>query len=147
MPTPSRECGPCTACCRAMAVHELEKGAWQACRHVRSSGCGIYGERPASCRNFSCQWLRGVLELEGTVDLSLRPDGCGVILDFQPGTAHGDIYVAWELQPGASTRSPAAEVIAGLAEGFPVMIVAPGPDDSGEPSARRFVGADPTRHG
>jgi hypothetical protein len=123
-----------------MAVHELEKDAWQACKHLRSSGCGIYARRPASCRNFACQWLRGVLEVDGTVDRDLRPDACGVIFDYQPGTAFGDVFTAWEVEPGASARGHARDIIEGLAERFPVMIVSPDRDGEGGTVRRRFVG-------
>ena len=136
----SRVCGPCSACCQAIAVHELEKTAWQTCAHLRSTGCGIYARRPESCRSFACQWLRGVLEVDGTVDPSLRPDACGVIFDYQPGTAFGDIYTAWEVEPGASTRDPARDLIEGLAERFTVMIVAPDSGGGEGSFRRRFVG-------
>jgi hypothetical protein len=109
-----------------MGVHELKKDAWQPCAHLHASACGIYERRPASCRSFACQWLRGLLEVDGAVDTGLRPDACGVIFDYQPGTTYGDLYTAWEVEPGASKRSPASEIIAGLAEHFEVMVVAPG---------------------
>lgn len=140
MKRPARVCGPCSACCRAMGVHELKKGAWQACEHLRESACGIYSRRPASCRNFACQWLRGVLEVDGTVDGDLRPDVCGVIFDYQPGTAFGDIFTAWEVEAGASARGRARDIIEELAERFPVMIVASDPDGEDGMSRRRVVG-------
>ncbi|MDH5589840.1 MAG: hypothetical protein OEZ37_07315, partial [Gemmatimonadota bacterium] len=128
MKRPSRVCGSCSACCRAMGVHELRKGAWQACPHLRASACGIYARRPGSCRSFACQWLRGVLEVDGTVDPDLRPDACGVIFDYQPESPFGDVFTAWEVEPGASVRGHARDIIEGLAEHFPVMIVTPDPD-------------------
>lgn len=106
-----------------MSVHELGKGAWQACDHLGASGCGIYARRPESCRKFECQWLRGLLEMDGTVDTDLRPDACGVIFDYQPDSAFGEIYTAWEVEPGAGARGRAKDIIEGLAERFPVMIV------------------------
>lgn len=123
-----------------MAVHELKKDSWQTCEHLRSSGCGVYARRPESCRNFECQWLRGVLEGDGTVDIEFRPDACGVVFDYQPGTAFGDVYTAWEMEPGASERGHAKAIIDGLAEHFPVMIVTPDPDGGNGASRRRFVG-------
>ncbi|GMV03911.1 MAG: hypothetical protein AMXMBFR53_01930 [Gemmatimonadota bacterium] len=123
-----------------MSVHELRKSPWQACRHLGASGCGIYDRRPASCRTFECQWLRGVLEMDGAVDADLRPDACGVIFDYQPGTAFGDLYTAWEVEPGAADRAPARDVIAGLSERFPVMIVSFDPDGEDGASRRRFAG-------
>ena len=131
----ARECGPCSACCTAIAVHELGKRAWQTCEHLGDSSCGIYPDRPASCRNFECQWVKGVLEVDGTVDVGLRPDVCGVIFDYQPDTAHGDLFTAWEVEPGAADSSPAKDVIEGLSEQFRVMVVTP--DPSGGPGASR----------
>ena len=139
----TRACGSCSACCRSMAVHELKKDAWTRCTHLCDGGCGIYPERPASCRNFSCQWLRGVLEVDGTVDPGLRPDACGVIFDYQPESPYGQMYTAWEVRPGASARSPAREVIEGLAEHFSVMLVSPAPEGAAEPSIRRLVSEEP----
>jgi hypothetical protein len=123
-----------------MGVPEMKKGAWQACVHLRASACGIYARRPESCRSFACQWLRGVLELDETLDTGLRPDACGVIFDYQPGTAFGDVFTAWEVQPGASSRGYARDIIEGLAERFPVMILAPDPGGEDGTSRRWFVG-------
>ena len=140
MKSSPRVCGSCSACCGAIAVHELGKDAWQACTHLRASACGIYASRPESCRNFECQWLRGVLEVDGTVDTNLRPDACGVIFDYQPGTAFGDVFTAWEVEPGAASRGHARDIIEGLAEGFPVMILAPDPEGRAGTFRRRFAG-------
>lgn len=134
-----RACGPCTACCTAVAVPELEKGAYQPCVHLCGSGCGIYAERPASCRRFECQWLQGMLEMDGGVDAALRPDACGVMVDYQPDSAFGELYTAWEIEPGAAAAGPGRDILRGLAETFLVLVVTPGPDGPG----RRFVGPDP----
>ena len=135
-----RECGTCTDCCTIFAVSELEKGMYETCVHVCQAGCAIYAERPEPCRAFRCQWLRGLLEVDGTVDLGLRPDVSGVVLDYQPQTPYGDAYAAWEVEPGASDREPARSVIEGLREHYLVMIAtrsATGRKGMGE---RRFVG-------
>lgn len=138
--TPVRKCGPCTACCTVMAVHELEKDLYEPCPHLCAKGCGIYADRPASCRTFECQWLRGLLEVDGSIDPALRPDACGVIFDYQPGTPFGDVYTAWELEPGASAAGPAADIIEGLAERFLVVVTTPTREGEGGPVERRFVG-------
>lgn len=137
-----RSCGACTACCTVVAVTELRKGPYQPCTHVGGSGCGIYAERPASCRRFECQWLRGVLEVDGRVDPALRPDACGVVIDYQPDSAFGELYTAWEVEPGASAVVPAKDILQGLAETFLVLVVTPGPDGV----ERRFVGPDHRVH-
>lgn len=140
MSDPKRECGPCSACCTVMEVPELAKGLYEPCEHLCRSGCGIYAERPAPCRTFECQWLRGLLEVDGSVDPGMRPDACGVMFDYQPGTALGEVYTAWELEPGASVSGPAADIIEGLAERFLVVVMSPSPDGEEGAVDRRFVG-------
>lgn len=140
MSDPMRTCGPCTACCTVMGVHELAKARYEACENLCARGCGIYADRPASCRTFECQWLRGLLEVDGSIDPDLRPDACGVIFDYQPGTALGDVYTAWEVEPGASVGGRAGDIIEGLAERFLVVVMTPSPDGEGGGVDRRFVG-------
>jgi hypothetical protein len=122
-----------------MGVHELGKGTYEPCGHLCASGCGIYPDRPGSCRTFVCEWLRGVMEVDGALDTGLRPDACGVIFDYDPGSDLGERFTAWEVWPGASAVSPAREVLEGLSENFPVAVVTragPGP----AAILRRWVG-------
>ncbi len=121
-------------------MEELGKPLYQTCLHVTDSGCGIYNERPAPCRAFKCQWLRGVLEVDGEVDLEMRPDACGVIFDFQPLTAFGDVYTAWEIEPGASGREPAREIIVQLTERFLVRLINWTPDGGVGPGQATWLG-------
>jgi hypothetical protein len=45
-------------CCRLLAVEELAKAMGEACPHMlKGRGCGIYEQRPQSCRAFNCLWL------------------------------------------------------------------------------------------
>src|SRR3569833_4153194 len=77
-PSAPRDCGPCTLCCKVMAVDEIEKvaGAW--CAHcAKGAGCAIYEPRPQSCRAFSCAWLR-----HPQLPHNLRPDLPRVVLVF-----------------------------------------------------------------
>jgi Fe-S-cluster containining protein len=114
-----------------LGVHELQKDTYRACEHLCRAGCGIYAERPESCRTFACQWLRGLLEVDGAVDPEMRPDSCGVIFDYQPETAFGEAYIAWEVEAGASARGHAKSIIEGLEARFLVMVMPPGPDGDG----------------
>ena len=140
-PSPQmRECGPCTACCTVFAISELEKGMFETCRHVCETGCAVYRDRPEPCSAFQCQWLRGVLEVDGAVDPALRPNASGVIIDFQPKTEDGDLYVAWEIWPGASDSEPARTVLEELTEQFLVMIVTRGSEGDHGVGDRRFLG-------
>jgi len=78
MPNP-RRCGSCTLCCRLVPVKDkdLIKAANQRCQHQTSTGCGIYADRPFSCRMWSCQWLMGA-------DLPQRPDFSHYVVDPMP---------------------------------------------------------------
>jgi hypothetical protein len=104
----TRQCGSCTLCCKLLpmakrpddvygAVHamvdaglatyaeyagsraEWTKPAGARCQHQRRTGCAIYGDRPASCRMWSCRWLSG----DDTADLS-RPDRAHYVIDVVP---------------------------------------------------------------
>lgn len=138
-----RACGACTACCAVLGVPELDKPAHRTCAHLRDTGCAVYAERPGSCRSFECQWLRGALEVDGGVDPDLRPDACGVIFDYQPESAFGEVFTAWECEAGASSRGPASRILAELAEHFLVMVVSPPSSEREGPGSRRFVGPPP----
>lgn len=120
-----RQCGSCSACCTVMSVHEIAKGMYETCEHLCGAGCGIYAERPGACRTFECQWLRGVLEVDGAIDTEMRPDACGVIFHYQPDSAFGEVYTACEVERGASGSGRAQAIIKGLEERFLVMIVTP----------------------
>ena len=75
----TKTCGPCTLCCKVMAVRQLEKpeGAW--CGHVaKGRGCAIYETRPSSCREFACGWLR-----QPALPDVLRPDRSKVVLHLE----------------------------------------------------------------
>ena len=136
----ARSCGSCTACCIVMSVNEIGKGMYETCEHLCGGGCGIYASRPGSCRTFECQWLRGVLEVDGVIDTEMRPDACGVIFHYQPESAFGEVFTACEVEPGASGNGHAKSIIEGLQEKFLVMIVTSSSDGENGPSERRFVG-------
>ena len=79
-------CGACTACCRALGVAELDKPEWKKCSHVISSGCGIYADRPQSCRDYSCIWRQS--QDHSPMPKAYRPDRLGVVFD-EPGQEPG----------------------------------------------------------
>jgi hypothetical protein len=78
----ARHCNGCTACCHVVAVKEIELPPFTSCPHVRGvlhaggPGCGIYHERPYSCRSWRCMWLKNEDWPE-----ELRPDRLGVVVD------------------------------------------------------------------
>lgn len=123
-----------------MGVQEIDKGTYETCTHLCEEGCGIYAERPGSCQAFECQWLRGALEVDWASDTEMRPDSCGVIFDYQPLTAFGDVFTAWELEPHASESGYPRRIIEGLAEQFLVIVVPRDPGGQKGPGERSFVG-------
>ena len=96
-----KSCGPCTMCCKVLAVDELAKPAGQACVHVaRSGGCTIYAERPQACRTFECVWL-----MDPEMPHRFRPDQTKVVLDQDPEGARL-IARCDPANPGAWRRNP-----------------------------------------
>ena len=76
---PGRDCGTCTMCCKIMRVPEIEKPMDKWCPHcVIGKGCGIYEERPTSCREFLCVYL-----LDGTMGEHWKPSHSRMVLSNQ----------------------------------------------------------------
>jgi hypothetical protein len=106
-----RSCGDCDACCTALAVDDHEDGPKPAgvrCPSLRSSarrlarGCLIYATRPASCRDYECGWLQGLMPDD------FRPDRVGFIIDpWHPPDGSRDGVLFRELRPGALDSEPA----------------------------------------
>ena len=86
-PARGRSCGHCRACCVALPVLELGKGANESCRYLCTKGCSIYTAKPFSCSLWSCRWLID----PGTASLP-RPDRAGYIIDsvLAPFLANGN---------------------------------------------------------
>ena len=83
-PVQPRECGPCSLCCKVMAIKELAKPANVWCGHAKKGrGCDTYPTRPDSCRGFSCLWLASTI-----APLALRPDKIHGVLVSTPDGHH-----------------------------------------------------------
>jgi hypothetical protein len=82
VPVAGRSCGPCSLCCKLMAVRALGKprGAW--CPHAAGgAGCRIYDARPGECRSFACGWL-----IDPKLGEEWRPSISRIVLVAQQGT-------------------------------------------------------------
>lgn len=126
MNDPGRECGGCTACCKALSVAELAKPSNRWCNHCDvGSGCTVYADRPKSCRDFNCLWRAGAL---GDAD---RPDRikCVFWTPSESWRLHGgkreQLLMAAEPAPGMALNDPrASSIIAGaLRSGIPVVLM------------------------
>jgi hypothetical protein len=115
----NRECGPCTECCYVLGVHELNKRNFTHCQHERRSsagGCGIYKDRPLSCREFKCLWLQGQ---GGRKD---RPDRVGIVFATADMEVR-QVVIAFVRKPGADKAGRGFEIMHTLAQQVPVCIL------------------------
>lgn len=105
-----RSCGECGLCCMTHGVDfggGVVKPALQWCEHWSNAcKCAIYSKRPAGCRNFECDWLKGI-----GMD-NHRPDKTGIVLDLisEPRIPNGAILQMWEGIEGA-LASPFATLV------------------------------------
>ncbi|MCX6786785.1 MAG: hypothetical protein NTU85_03160 [Candidatus Kaiserbacteria bacterium] len=94
-----RICGGCTACCKSIAVIEIDKPLGKWCQYCSiGRGCLMYAEKPASCTEFRCEWLKGFGEEKH------RPDRTKIILDYTKlvkGGLPGGILQVWEVSEGS----------------------------------------------
>src|SRR5712691_7239150 len=95
-----RSCGACMACCEILAVPSLAKPVRQPCPY-QCNGCGIYSDRPAECREFSCLWLMDHI----VGDDRRRPDQLGLMFAAQGDGAEIPALVVWEVVSGAIVRN------------------------------------------
>ena len=121
-----RECGPCTACCNAIPIHqpELDKPGFKPCPHL-DPPCLIYRDRPPVCQAYECLWLTS----DVLPDL-YRPDLLGLIFDGTHGSAGDDLLevglmscVAHEVWPGAYLEEFQQRVLAYFMEAFELVVL------------------------
>lgn len=122
-----RECGGCTECCTAIGVVELNKPPGVRCQHLTEQGCGIYEDRPPSCRSYFCLWAD---EKAAALDLPDwgRPDRTGVLLNalghdmnkapalkafIRPGTEENPNREYWAQKLLKRTRLQAFKIVRG----------------------------------
>lgn len=119
---PRNDCGTCTYCCHVMKVKELNKPANTACTHcVEGSGCTIYNDRPASCRQYECLWFRSQ-QFDKPLSPGLRPDQCRVVI----GTINNGNEIVLYTEPAHRNawQEPAFSEALGLfvTRGIPVYV-------------------------
>lgn len=119
---PLDSCDGCTACCKIMKVRELDKAANIWCQHcIIGTGCGIYDERPDSCRVYECLWLK---TQRGGQPLApgLRPDRSRVVIGTTNNGEDVILYVGTD-RPDAWRRGEPAKLVADLrAKGITVLV-------------------------
>jgi hypothetical protein len=112
----ARPCGECTTCCTALGVEELHKRNYEPCPHLRpEGGCGIYLERPYSCRAFNCWWRVGLVS-------GSRPDKSGIVVDSSMVNDKEAVVRVWEVKPGALRWASNRKIIAKLKKKYGLVI-------------------------
>jgi len=111
-----RSCEGCNACCIVFRIDALEKAPGIPCEHLAGKRCGIYLDRPQTCRNYHCPWIRGLLPNW------MKPAKCGVLVEDQTGK-EGRLDVR-ELWPNAGkSRSVAQWIEAQVASGVEIVLI------------------------
>lgn len=93
VPSPSRSCGSCYACCVWLGIDELKKWPGQSCKHLTGNNgpehrCDIYPSRPAACQKYRCCWIEGL----GSDDM--RPDKSGLLLTpYNSNLSSGPLFI------------------------------------------------------
>jgi len=109
---PGRACGSCMMCCKILRIEELDKptGVW--CKHaVTGKGCGIYDDRPRTCRAFFCNWMR-----DASLGPEWKPDRAKLVVRVQRNGTNLEVSVDPSF-PRAWTRQPYYALIKRWAQG------------------------------
>ena len=65
-------------CCYLLGVPEIDKPGISECPHCMSGiSCGIYQDRPRTCRDYSCLWL-----VHPNIDDAWYPPAAHMVLDM-----------------------------------------------------------------
>jgi Fe-S-cluster containining protein len=88
-------------CCKVPYIEEFDKAPGQWCAHaVPGRGCGIYENRPTSCRAFFCSWM-----LDPAFGPEWKPDRAKFVVYLQRNGVHLQVAVDPSF-PSAWTKSP-----------------------------------------
>jgi hypothetical protein len=103
------ECGECSACCHTHGCDEIGKKPFADCRHLLPlpvvGRCGVYADRPQSCRDFNCAWLADFLG----DNPDWRPDRSGLVVTATPGG-----WAVSEFRPGAADEAGSRPLLAAV---------------------------------
>jgi hypothetical protein len=104
-----------------MGIPELRKPKDVQCVHVvPHNGCDIYGERPQSCRAFTCHWL-----LDSTIGIEWKPSNCHMVIEAKRRSmvihVDPDFAEPWRREPYFSEIKAIAK--AGLANGSMTLVI------------------------
>ncbi|MFI4861157.1 MAG: hypothetical protein ACIAXF_10790 [Phycisphaerales bacterium JB063] len=102
-----------------LAIEPLDKPGFAPCPHACGSGCAVYADRPACCRDFTCLWLQGHLAEED------RPDKLGVVLTTTGHPELGMVPLLVEVHDGAVQQPRVKDAVRRLLAHSAVAIATP----------------------
>jgi len=104
-----------------MGVKELGKPYASKCQHQCPTGCGIYGQHPASCKIFQCGWKL----YHDQLPEDSRPDKSGVLFAVDNLVSNEPTMIVYEAKPQAIMGMPMAlkEFVEWQATIRPVVLV------------------------
>lgn len=98
----SNLCGECNACCKR---YNITDAFWRSDDKPRNTlcekwcnGCEIYEERPKSCSDFECVWLK--ISKARDLSINLRPDKVGGMVTARMENGEGQLLIE-EIEPGS----------------------------------------------
>ena len=118
-----RACGDCNACCieldiPAGQVSTQPKPAGTVCPLLCSSGCSAYEERPSSCSEFRCAWLR-----DSKWPDAWRPDQSGLVCQREMIAGVGPVGTMLEIMSDALDTTEAGTMLETLRRSTVAVIV------------------------
>jgi hypothetical protein len=119
---PDNSCSTCTACCDIIGVRELGKPYYARCVHLQG-GCGIYADRPETCRAYRCIWHLGPLGDK----IERRPDNLGVMFQIDHEPPFGNVLEVYELRKGAMNTTEAWSLVDKLLKNKRIQSLITGP--------------------
>lgn len=128
---PGRECGSCNVCCVALTIEDraLNKPQGHRCKNAQPDNrCGIYPDRPQTCRIFNCGW-----RILKWVKPGLRPDQSGVLIQLhgqvsaRDGSTSLGIVVTLLNEASLEAEGLAETIAAAVYAGVPVYLNIAGP--------------------
>ena len=128
---PTRECGPCSACCEyGPRTDDGRKPVHGRCAYLREGRCADREGRPPGCHEFYCEWRHGL----GSDDD--RPDRLGVVfqthelgghlLGIDPVLWKAPITHAWAKSPALRHDRRVSNLLDDLGRDGAVLFMAPG---------------------
>ena len=74
-----QDCGKCQECCKETMTQTVKNVVYETgtiCAHLTCKGCGIYTDRPKTCKGYNCGWKQ-----DDSAPIWMRPDKSKAIIN------------------------------------------------------------------